>query len=64
MAQKRHDPPRRQRDARSDASVGSIEKHVERAYGLPRGSVKINNLTGRNARGDKAIGRVRKDYEE
>ena len=62
MAGKRFDPPRRQRGARSDASVGSIEKDIERTYGLPPDSVQINKPMGRDARSDKTIGKLKKEY--
>ena len=52
------------RDARSDARVGSIEKRIEKDYGLPAGSVHIRNPDGRNARSDKEVGNLRKDYEK
>ena len=55
---------RRFRDARSDARVGSIEKRIEKDYGLPAGSVHIRNPDGRNARSDKEVGNLRKDYEK
>lgn len=60
----RGEDPRRFRDARSDARVGSIEKRIERDYGLPAGSVHIRNPDGRNARSDKEVGSLRKDYEK
>ncbi|XLY88181.1 hypothetical protein ACK8QS_21935 [Ectopseudomonas mendocina] len=56
--------PRRQRDARKDATVGSIEKHIEKAYGLPEGSIQITNVDGSNARSDQKIGTLRKRYDE
>lgn len=49
--------------ARRDASTGSIEKNIENTYGLPKGSVNINNRGGRNARSDKKIANLRKDYD-
>jgi ribosomal protein L23 len=58
------DEPRRQRDARKDASVGSIEKHIEDTYGLPPGSVQITNTDGSNARSDQKIGTLRRRYEK
>jgi len=61
---KRTDPPRRQRDARSDASVGSVERHIEGTYGLPTGSVTISRPTGRDARSDKTVGRLKREYEK
>ena len=57
---KRVDPPRRQRAARKDASIGSIERHVETAYDLPRGSVRINNPDHSNARSDQKVGTLKK----
>ena len=39
----RGEDPRRFRDARSDARVGSIEKRIDRDYGLPAESVHIRN---------------------
>jgi hypothetical protein len=61
---KRNDPPRRQRGARSTASVGSIERHIEKAYGLPEKSVSIKNPSGRKARVDKQVKNVKKDWEK
>ncbi|UEM40151.1 hypothetical protein [Pectobacterium aquaticum] len=54
---------RRQRNARSDASVGSIEKHIEKTYGLPEGSVQINNKNGKNSRSDQKIKTLRKQHD-
>lgn len=61
---KRTDPPLRQRNARTDASIGSIERHIEGTYGLPKGSVTISRPTGRDARSDKTVGRLKREYEE
>lgn len=52
---------RRFRDARTDASVGSIEKNIEKVFGLPKGSIQINRPDGTNARSDKKIGNLRKE---
>lgn len=62
MAKKRSAKPRRQRDARSDAKVESIEQKIEGTFGLPAGSVQINNPDGSDARGDQHIGRLRGRY--
>jgi hypothetical protein len=59
---KHSEEPRRQRDARRDAKVRSIEDNIERTYGLPTGSVQINNPDGTDARGDQQIGRLRDKY--
>ncbi|MGN0344337.1 MAG: hypothetical protein ACI4EC_05170 [Lachnospiraceae bacterium] len=45
------------RKTRSDCRVGTFE----RTRGLPAGSVR--NPNGRDARSDKKIGNLRKDYE-
>ena len=59
---KRNEEPLRVRSARGDAKVESIEKKVERTFGLPAGSVQINNPDGSDARGDKKIERLRSDF--
>lgn len=55
--------PRRYRDARGDAKIGTIEKRIERDYGLPANSVTIVNPDGDDARSDKTVGSLRKDYK-
>lgn len=45
------------RKTRSDCRVGTFE----RTRGLPAGSVR--NPNGRDARSDKKIGNLRRDYE-
>ena len=54
---------RRFRNARKDASVSSIESHIEETYGLPEGSVQINRANGKNAYGNKKIGNLKSEYE-
>lgn len=61
---KREETPNRYRAARSDASVKSIEKSVEKSYGLPPGSVQINKSGGKNVRSDAKIATVRKDHKK
>ncbi|MBX8577500.1 hypothetical protein [Pseudomonas cichorii] len=56
--------PRRHRDARKNASVGSIERTIEETFGLPEGSVQLNNEDGSNARSDQKIGTLRKRYKD
>lgn len=63
MAEERNENGRRFRNAREDASVGSIEKRIEQDYGLPKGSVQINRADGSNARSDKHIGNLKKEHE-
>ncbi|MCI0378946.1 MAG: hypothetical protein L0215_15165 [Gemmataceae bacterium] len=61
---RRHEEPRRVRDARGDAHVEAIEKKIEKAFGLPNGSVQINNPSGGDARGDKLIENLHKDFDK
>jgi hypothetical protein len=60
----RVDPPRRQRDARKDATVGSIEKHIADTYGLPPKAIRIVRANGDDARSDKTIRTLRQEYED
>ena len=60
MEKKRNEKQRRFRDTREDASVGSIEKRIEKDYGLPEGSIQINRPDGSNARSDKKIKNLKK----
>jgi hypothetical protein len=62
MVDKRNENGRRFRNARDDASVGSIEKRIENDYGLPKGSIQINRPDGSNARSDKKIGNLKKEH--
>lgn len=61
---KRVETPNRFRAARGDASVKSIEKSIEKDYGLPPGSVQINKSGGKNVRSDAKIKTVRKDHKK
>jgi hypothetical protein len=60
----RKDTANRYRAARGDASVKSIEKAIEKDYGLPAGSVQINKSGGKNVRSDAKIATVRKDHKK
>ena len=60
----RKETPNRIRAARSDASVKSIEKSIEKAYNLPAGSVQINKSGGKDVRSDAKISTVRKDHKK
>ena len=61
---KREEKPVRVRAARKDASVKSIEKRVEKDYKLPSGSVQINRPGKKDARGDKKVGKLRKEHDK
>jgi hypothetical protein len=52
----------RERAVRSDASVASGERAVERVLGLPDGSYRSYNRGGRDTRGDKRVGNHRRDH--
>jgi hypothetical protein len=54
--------PTRYKVARSDASVGSIERTLERLSGLPRGSVHLRLPSNRKARSDKTIASLLRDW--
>ncbi len=55
---------RRYRNARNDSSVGSLEKRIERDYGLPEGSISIRNADRSDARSDKKIGSLKNDFKK
>ncbi|MCK6075361.1 hypothetical protein [Paenibacillus silvae] len=58
----RKEEGRRFRNAREDASVGAIERRIEKDYGLPSGTVQINRADGGNARSDKKVGNLKKEF--
>lgn len=62
-AAKRTETPVRYRDAREDSSIKTISKRIEKDYGLPAGSVKIENPTGKKARSNGKVGSLRKRWE-
>jgi len=53
---------RRERSLRSDSLVGSAERAIERTFGLPKGSVRLVKPDRTNARSDKLIGALLKDW--
>lgn len=61
---KRHDKPIRFRAARDDASIGPIQRNVESALKLPRGSVKLVYPSGRKVRVDSTVGVLRARWDE
>lgn len=64
MAQNgREDTPLRYRKLKADGTVGSAEQTIEDMLGLPAGSVRIMNPSGRDARSDKQIGTLRSDWD-
>jgi hypothetical protein len=54
--------PRRVFSMRSDASVWTAQREIERVFGLPEGSVYLVLPSGRRARSDKNIGSLVNDW--
>ncbi|HUD42700.1 MAG TPA: hypothetical protein VMR06_11990 [Dokdonella sp.] len=63
MAVKRVGKPIRQRKAKADGSIGTLQKTIEKNYGLPTGSIKIVYPSGRKARIDADVGALRTHWE-
>ncbi len=61
---KRVGKPIRQRKAKADGSVGTLQKTIEKNYGLPAGSIKIVYPSGRKARIDADVGALRTHWKE
>ena len=61
-----NEKPSRYRSARKDATVGSIKKQIESAFGLPEGSVALLSRDGSKLKANAKIGTLRKrwDYSE
>jgi hypothetical protein len=49
---------------RVDATVASGTREIERVFGLPQRSVRLELPNGRRARGDKRIGALLRGWEE
>ena len=56
-------PAKRKFALRSDASVGTGQREIERVFGLPEGSVRLFLPTGRPARSDKSVGALLVDWD-
>jgi len=63
-AVKRVGKPIRQRKAKADGSVGTLQSTIEKNYGLPAGSVKIVYPSGRKARSDADVGALRTHWQK
>lgn len=61
---KRVGKPVRQRKAKADGSVGTLQKTIEKNYGLPAGSTKIVYPSGRKARIDADVGALRTHWKK
>jgi len=55
--------PNRIRTARSDASVGTITREIERVFNLPEGSVVLARPDGKRKRSDASIASLRSDWD-
>lgn len=53
-------PSLRHRRARSDCSLKTLERVIERVFDLPAGSVRIVRPDGRKMRSDAFVDRLRK----
>lgn len=54
---------KRKFNLRRDASVATGTREIERVFGLPEGSVRLQLPSGRRARSDKSIGALLSDYD-
>lgn len=54
----------RQRKAKSDGSIGTLQKTIEKQMGLPAGSIKIVYPSGRKARVDADVGALRTHWKK
>ena len=61
---KRAAKPIRHRKAKADGSIGSLQKTIEKKFGLPEDSVKIVYPSGRKARVDADVGALRAHWEK
>jgi len=61
---KREDKPTRFRKARGDASISTIQRTLERKFGLPEGSVKLFYPSGRKARSDSKMELLVKSWDK
>lgn len=62
MGKKKKPRPRRFLAARTDASVGTIERKIAKILKLPEGSVQLRLPTLKKARADKKIGALLRDW--
>ena len=56
--------PVRYKGARSDASINSIERRIEKDYRLPIGSVRLVHPSGRKARADGTVATLLKNWKD
>ena len=54
----------RARKAKADGSVGTLQKTIEKTFGLPADSIKIVYPSGRKARVDADVGALRAHWKK
>lgn len=64
MSTKRKGKVIRSRKFRDDASIVSVTRSIEEKFGFPKGSVRIQYPSGRKARTDSTLGKLKKAFEE
>jgi len=55
-------PARRSYVAKGTAHVSTIQKQIEKVFGLPEGSVRICHPSGRKVRATSSVNSLRKKY--
>lgn len=63
-AKKRKVAPRRQTVLHNDGSIENAVKQIERVFNLPVGSVRLEYQSGRKARNNSTIGKLRKNWSD
>ena len=54
--------PARYRRARADSSLATLQRSIERDYGLPQGSIRIVRPDGRKVRCDAKVAHLRREW--
>jgi hypothetical protein len=64
MVPLRNATAKRYRSAKSDGSIASLQRTIEKQLNLPSGSVKIVYPSGRKARSDADVGALRAHWKK
>ena len=62
MTTRRRSKATRYRKAKADSSIATLQRTLERKFGLPKGCVKLVYPSGRKARTDADVGALRKHW--
>lgn len=54
--------PTRYRSARADSSLATLQRTIERDYGLPAGAIRIVRPDGRKVRCDATVRHLRREW--